>query len=66
MSNNTTYTVAGMTCGSCATKVTEAISDLDGLTHFDVDLATGTLTVTGEVEQDQVRGAVTAAGYQVS
>ncbi|GEP40349.1 metal-binding protein [Nocardioides psychrotolerans] len=66
MSNNTTYTVAGMTCGSCATKVTEAVSDLDGVTHLAVDLATGTLVVTGEVEQDQVREAVTAAGYQVS
>jgi len=64
--NDTTYTVAGMTCGSCATKVTEAVSDLDGVTDLDVDLATGTLTVTGPVEQDQVREAVTAAGYQVS
>jgi copper chaperone CopZ len=66
MSNNTTYTVAGMTCGSCATKVTEVVRDLDGVTHLDVDVATGTLTVTGVVDQDQVRGAVTAAGYQVS
>ena len=66
MCNNTTYTVSGMTCGSCATKGTEAISDLDGATHLDVDLATGTLTVSGAVEQDQVRRAVTAAGYQVS
>jgi copper chaperone CopZ len=66
MSNNTTYTVAGMTCGSCATKVTEAVRDLAGVTHLDVDLATGTLTVTGDVKTDQVRGAVTAAGYQIS
>ncbi len=66
MSNNTTYTVAGMTCGSCATKVTEAVSDLAGVTNLDVDLATGTLIVTGEVGPDQVRGAVTAAGYRVS
>ena len=27
---------------------------------------TGTLTMTGKVEQDQVRGAVTVAGFQVS
>lgn len=66
MSDNTTYTVAGMTCGSCATKVTEAVSGLDGVAHLDVDLATSTLTVTGEVDQDEVRGAVTAAGYQVA
>ena len=64
--NDNTYTVAGMTCGSCATKVTEAVSDLDGVAHLDVDLATGTLTVTGPVAQDQIRGAVIAAGYQVS
>ena len=66
MSDSTTYTVAGMTCGSCATTVTEAVNDLDGVIRLDVDLTTGTLTVTGEVEQDQVRAAVTAAGYRVS
>ena len=66
MSDNTTYTVAGMTCVSCATKVTQAVSDLDAVTDLDVDLATGTLTLTGPVEQEQVRKAVTAAGYQVS
>jgi len=55
-----------MTCGSCTTTVTEAVNDLDGVTRLDVDLAPGTLTVTGEVEQDQVRRAVSAAGYRVS
>ena len=66
MSNDTSYTIAGMTCNSCATKVTEAVVGLEGVTDLDVDLATGTLTVTGDVDANGVRAAITTAGYQVS
>lgn len=60
-----TYTVQGMTCGSCATKVTAAVNQVAGVTGTDVDLTTGTLTVDGpDVDDAAVRTAITDAGYQ--
>lgn len=65
MSNTRTHIVEGMTCTSCAGRVTAAVADVAGVESTDVDLATGTLTVTGEAEDSQVREAITAAGYHV-
>lgn len=62
-----TYTVDGMTCGHCVAAVTEEVSKVEGLSGVDVDLATRTLTVTGETIDDAaVRAAVDEAGYAVS
>jgi copper chaperone len=60
-----TYTVSGMTCGHCASSVTEEISQISGVQQVDVDLATGQVTVTSEqpVARDEVGAAVTEAGY---
>ena len=64
MSTNT-YTVTGMTCGHCASSVTEEISEIDGVRDVDVDLETGAVSVTSEREigTDLVRDAVEEAGY---
>jgi len=60
-------TVQGMTCTSCATKVSSAVEQVPGVTGTEVDLATGTLWVRGaDVDEDAVRGAVTAAGYHAT
>ncbi|MFC7487926.1 heavy-metal-associated domain-containing protein [Knoellia sp. CPCC 206453] len=67
MSNTSSYTVQGMTCNSCATKVTNAVNHVVGVTDTDVDLTTGTLTVAGpDVSDAAVRDAITGAGYRVS
>lgn len=67
MSDITEYTVQGMTCTSCATKVSSAVNQVPGVITTDVDLATGTLKVTGpDVEDTAVRTAITDAGYQVN
>ncbi|KAA2261078.1 heavy-metal-associated domain-containing protein [Solihabitans fulvus] len=62
------YTVTGMTCGHCVTSVTEEVSALDGVQHVDVDLPTGTLTITSDTPPttDDVRAAVTEAGYELA
>lgn len=62
-----TYTVSGMTCGHCASSVTEEISALPGVTDVQVDLAAGTVVVASDTElgADTVRGAVEEAGYQL-
>jgi copper chaperone len=47
MSETTTLTVTGMTCGHCKTAVYNALEDLEGVTHVDVDLDAGRATVKG-------------------
>ncbi len=65
MSTTDTYSVTGMTCGHCVSSVTEEVSELAGVTDVSIDLANGTVTVTGETTEDAVRGAVESAGYQL-
>lgn len=66
MNTNSAYIVQGMTCGSCATKVTSAVDQVAGVTNTNVDLTTGTLTVDGpDIDDIAVRAAITDAGFQV-
>lgn len=60
-----TYTVTGMTCGHCVSAVTEEISSLDGVESVDVELTSGSVTVTStdDLSLDDVRAAVDEAGY---
>jgi len=64
---STDYTVKGMTCGHCAGSVTEEISGIDGVTAVAVDLPTGQVTVTSTtpIALDDLRAAVTEAGYEL-
>jgi copper chaperone len=67
VSNTTaTYTVVGMTCNGCVNKVTNAVTGIDGVVDVDVDVADGTLEVTGDVDDAAIRAAVNQAGYQVA
>ncbi|MBW3558014.1 MAG: heavy-metal-associated domain-containing protein [Actinobacteria bacterium] len=60
-----TYQVSGMTCGHCVSAVKAELGKLDGVSDVDVDLATGTVTVTSDTELDAatVEAAVDEAGY---
>ncbi len=64
----TTYTVTGMTCGHCAGSVSDAIQKLDGVRDVQVDVATGQVTVTSDhdLPEDEVREAVSEAGYHLA
>lgn len=62
----TTYTVSGMTCGHCVSSVTEEVSEVPGVTGVEVDLASGSMVVTGDAEASAVRAAVEEAGYSVT
>ena len=63
----TTYLVKGMTCGHCASSVTQEVSALPGVENVDVALETGKVTVTStqELATDSVREAVDEAGYEL-
>ncbi|WP_067450960.1 heavy-metal-associated domain-containing protein [Actinomadura macra] len=62
-----TYTVTGMTCGHCVSSVTEEVEQVAGVTGVEVDLKTGTVTVTsdGPVDDVLIKGAVEEAGYEL-
>ena len=62
-----TYTVTGMTCGHCASSVTEEVQAIDGVQNVGVDLPSGKVTVSSAspLDVEQVRAAVTEAGYQL-
>ncbi|MFI9388257.1 heavy-metal-associated domain-containing protein [Kutzneria sp. NPDC052558] len=62
------YTVQGMTCGHCVSSVTEEVSEVAGVRQVDVDLASGRLTVTSDVDvpEADIRAAVEEAGYQLA
>ncbi|NYD40429.1 heavy-metal-associated domain-containing protein [Nocardioides panaciterrulae] len=65
MSNLSTWTVSGMTCGHCVASVSEEIAEIDGVEDVAVELDSGTVTVTsaGPLERADVDAAVTEAGY---
>jgi copper chaperone len=62
------YTVTGMTCGHCATSVTEEVQEIAGVTDVVVDLASGGLKVNSDqpVSDADVKAAVEDAGYQLA
>ena len=59
--------VTGMTCGHCASSVTEKVSKIPGVTGVQVDVAAGRVTVESDrpVTADAVAAAVDEAGYEV-
>jgi copper chaperone CopZ len=67
MSTTTTYSVQGMTCGHCASAVSQEVSSLAGVQSVDVDLVAGgvsTVRVVSEapLTDDAVAAALDEAG----
>lgn len=60
-----TFTATGMTCQHCVASVTKEVSALDHVTQVQVDLPTGTVTVTSDapVAVSDVIAAIDTAGY---
>jgi copper chaperone CopZ len=63
-----TYIVAGMTCGHCASAVTGELVKLPSVDDVAIDLDTKKVTVfsSGPLDIEQVRVAVDEAGYELS
>jgi copper chaperone len=60
-------TVGGMSCEHCATAIRGEVGKLPGVTEVDVDVAGGTVTVSGSPlpAAGNLRAAVEEAGYEV-
>jgi copper chaperone len=63
-----TYTVVGMTCEHCVRSVQEELGQIPGVATVDVDLASGSVTVTSDdvLDRDLVQAAVEEAGYELT
>jgi copper ion binding protein len=68
MSQTSTYTVVGMTCGHCVASVSEEVGAIAGVEQVDVDLKSGLVTVTSDADLDDasVKAAVEEAGYSLA
>ncbi|MGI8755391.1 MAG: heavy-metal-associated domain-containing protein [Acidimicrobiales bacterium] len=64
----TTFAVVGMSCQHCIDAVTAEVGRIAGVTHVDVDLAAGSVTVasSGPLDNETVRGAIDEAGYDLA
>ncbi len=60
------YTVTGMSCAACSTRVEKAVSAVEGVTACSVSLLTNSMGVEGTASADAVIAAVQAAGYGAS
>lgn len=65
------FSVTGLTCGSCASRVSTAVGGLEGVDNVRVSLVAGgssTLSVSSSapLQEDDIIAAVEQAGYRVT
>ena len=60
------YTVTGMSCAACSTRVEKAVSKVPGVTSCSVSLLTNSMGVEGSATDQEIIKAVADAGYGVS
>ena len=61
------FDVRGMTCGGCTGSVQRALSKIDGVSHVNVALSPGSVTLeadTSRVTPGQIEAAISSVGYQ--
>ena len=60
------YTVTGMSCAACSTRVEKAVSKVPGVTSCSVSLLTNSMGVEGSATDQEIIKAVVDAGYGAS
>ena len=63
------WTVSGMDCGSCATKIKNAVARLPGVSGVDVAIMSERLRLTldeSQTDRDRVERTVRALGYGIA
>lgn len=60
------YTVTGMSCAACSSRVEKAVSAVDGVTEVNVNLLTNSMNVEGDADSGEIINAVVNAGYGAS
>ena len=57
------YTVTGMSCAACSTRVEKAVAKVPGVESCSVSLLTNSMGVEGTAKPEAIVAAVEAAGY---
>ncbi|MBQ8664086.1 MAG: heavy metal translocating P-type ATPase [Eubacterium sp.] len=57
------YSVTGMSCAACSTRVEKAVSAVEGVTSVSVSLLTNSMGVEGTATEAEIIAAVVNAGY---
>ncbi len=60
------FTVTGMSCAACSSRVEKAVSELSGVTECTVNLLTNSMNVEGTATDSEIISAVKDAGYGAS
>lgn len=58
--------VEKMTCGGCASRVKRAVLSLDEAANVDIDLRAKRVKVKADAGLDELKAAITGAGYPVA
>ncbi|VTU31304.1 putative mercuric reductase [Variovorax sp. SRS16] len=57
------FDIQSMTCGHCASRVTQAVKGLDTLAQVEIDLPSKKVRVQTEEDRESVVAALSEAGY---
>lgn len=57
--------VGGMSCEGCEASVADSLRDVDGVESAEADHETGSVTVEGDADDEEIRTAVEEAGYML-
>ncbi len=60
------YTITGMSCAACSSRVEKAVSKVEGVTSCSVSLLTNSMGVEGTAAKEDIIHAVEEAGYGAS
>ena len=60
------YSVTGMSCAACASRVEKAVSKIQGVQSCSVSLLTNSLAIEGTASSQNIIEAVKGAGYGAS
>lgn len=59
----THYTITGMSCATCSSRIEKAVSAVDGVNSCSVNLLTNSMSVEGTASESSIIKAVADAGY---
>ncbi|WP_454909867.1 heavy-metal-associated domain-containing protein [Variovorax gossypii] len=57
------FIIQSMSCGGCASRIAQAVKNLDAQAKIEVDLPTKTVRVDSSEDRASVTAALTEAGY---
>ena len=62
----TTVSIKGMSCAHCVRAVFTSLAGVEGIERADVSIGRAVIEHSGAVTPDQIRDAISLAGYEVT